>query len=85
MNQERWTGFKFRNRRYKGTGRNQSVLAPVFTALALTVFKDLTSGNSKLLSLVRNLFITGSTDKKVDKQILDADYKVLEEEVSTEK
>jgi hypothetical protein len=84
MNQDKRIGYKFRNRRY-GSGKYSSFLTPVITALAATVLKDLTSGNSKILQLTKNFFTTGKlTSGETKKQILEAEYDVIAEEKSAE-
>ncbi|MFC1888008.1 hypothetical protein ACFLYK_04295 [Candidatus Cloacimonadota bacterium] len=79
MNREKWTGFKFRNKRYGNFGRNKTFWDTVFTAIAVTVVKDLSSNNSKILNIARKVFKPEQLgENQNDRKILKGEYSVLE-------
>lgn len=84
--EKHYGGFKYRNRRNKShLGRN-SLLGTVITAIAGTVVKDLISENSKIKNLFNKVIRPKQIeDKQEQKEVLDAEYSVEDNEKTGEK
>jgi hypothetical protein len=76
-------GFKYRNARDKSHRGRNSLIGTIFTAIAGTAIKDLTSENSKIKKLFKQFSpikqIKGKTENKHnkidEKEIIDTEYK----------
>jgi hypothetical protein len=76
-------GFKYRNARDKSHRGRNSLIGTIFTAIAGTAIKDLTSENSKIKKLFKQFSpikqIKGKTESKQnqidEKEIIDTEYK----------
>ena len=78
-------GFKFRNKRNQTHRRRNSILGTAITAIAGTVVKDLTGGNSKIMKLFNKVIHSKQIEDKSNKRkIIEAEYSVIDEK-NTEK
>ena len=79
-------GFKYRNERDKSHKGRNSLIGTIFTAIAGTAIKDLTSNNSKIKKIFKQVFPTKQIEGKAEnldtklnhideKKIIDAEYK----------
>jgi hypothetical protein len=76
-------GFKYRNARDKSHRGRNSLIGTIFTAIAGTAIKDLTSENSKIKKLFKQFSpikqIKSKTENKHnkidEKEIIDTEYK----------
>ncbi|KQC08918.1 MAG: hypothetical protein APR54_04065 [Candidatus Cloacimonas sp. SDB] len=74
-------GYKYRNKRNKSNHFKNSFWSTVITAITGTVIKDLTSNNSKIKQIVNKLYSSKKIeDKQNKKTVINAEYKVVEDE-----
>ena len=71
-------GFKYRNRRKFSSCEKHSFLGFIVTAIAGSVLKDLTSGNSRLITFIKKILPPARIEgKQEQKSVIDADYSVI--------
>lgn len=74
-------GYQYRNRRDKSHRGRNSIWGTIITAIAGTVIKDLTSENSKIKKIVRNIIPSRQIeDKQSKKELINAEYKIINNE-----
>ena len=79
-------GYKYRNKRNKSHRGRHSIWGTIITAIAGTVIKDLTSENSKIKKIVKNIIPPKQIeDKDNKKKLINAEYKVINNEQNTRK
>ena len=78
-------GYQYRNRRDKSHRGRNSIWGTIITAIAGTIITDLTSENSKIKKIVRNIIPPWQIeDKQNKKKLINAEYKVMNDENNDE-
>ncbi len=78
-------GYQYRNRRDKSHRGRNSIWGTIITAIAGTVIKDLTSENSKIKKIIRNIIPPKQIeDNQNKKKLINAEYKVVNDENNDE-
>ncbi len=71
-------GYKYRNKRDRGSRTRNSIFGTIISLVAGTIVKDLTSDDSKLKKLVNNFIHPKQIEDTSDKKVIDAEYKIIE-------
>lgn len=72
--------FRYRNRRNNNFPGRNSLISTIVTAIAGVVTKDLLSDNSRIKGFIKGVFQPQKLENKSSREIIDADYDVLQDE-----
>lgn len=79
-------GFKYRNRRTINNLGKNSILGAIVTTIAGSIVKDLTSDNSKIAGFFNKILHPSQIENKTkNKKVIDADYSVINENLTENK
>ena len=78
-------GFRYRNRRNRSFSSRNSLITTIISGIAGIVIKDITSENSRIKGLLRHVFKPRQLEKESEKQMIEAEYSVIEDKESLNK